>query len=48
VPGAAHVDRAAAALGVPVVAHAQLEVFADQMGGGVPEALRPSHAGGSP
>jgi hypothetical protein len=50
--GEAQVHHAAAALGVPVVQHAELEVFADRMGGGVPEALRPSappaHAGGSP
>ena len=50
--GAAQVHAAAAELGVPVVPHAQLEVFAARMGGGVPQALRPSadtaHAGGSP
>jgi hypothetical protein len=39
--GAAHVQRAAAALGVPVVAQDDLEDFAAQMGGGVPAALRP-------
>ena len=40
--GAAQVHRAAAALGVPVIAHGELEVFADRMGGGVPAALRPA------
>jgi hypothetical protein len=39
--GAAHVDRAAAALGVPVIAHGELEDFAARLGGGVPTALRP-------
>jgi hypothetical protein len=40
--GAAHVERAAAALGIPVVAHGELESFAARLGGGVPAALRPS------
>ena len=39
--GAAHVRRAAAALGVPVLAHDGLEAFAARLGGGVPPALRP-------
>jgi hypothetical protein len=37
----AHVHAAAAALGVPVVAHDELEAFAASLGGGVPPALRP-------
>jgi len=37
-----HVDRTAAKLHVPVVAHDELEHFAARMGGGVPAALRPS------
>ena len=39
--GAAHVGRAAAALGVPVVAHDALEDFAATRGGGVPAGLLP-------
>jgi hypothetical protein len=39
--GAAHVRRAAAELGVPVVAHHELEAFAARLGGGVPAALLP-------
>jgi hypothetical protein len=39
--GAAHVQRAAAELGVPVIAHDELDSFADRLGGGVPAALRP-------
>ena len=39
--GAAHVRRAAAALGVPVVAHDELEDVAARLGGGVPAALLP-------
>jgi hypothetical protein len=39
--GAAHVHRAAARLGVPVVPHGELEPFAEGMGGGVPAALLP-------
>jgi hypothetical protein len=35
------VERAAAILDVPVVAHEELEAFADRLGGGVPAALRP-------
>jgi hypothetical protein len=37
----AQVHRAAAALGVPVVDHDELERFAASLGGGVPAALRP-------
>jgi hypothetical protein len=44
-PGAVQVQRAAAALGVPLVPHGELEVFADRMGGGVPDVLRPSPVG---
>ena len=40
--GAAHVDRAAAKLGVAVVGHDELESFAASLGGGVPTALRPA------
>jgi hypothetical protein len=40
--GAAHVHRAAAALGVPVIAPGELESYADSLGGGVPTALRPA------
>jgi hypothetical protein len=39
--GAAHVRRAAAILGVPVIPHVGLEDFATGLGGGVPAALRP-------
>jgi hypothetical protein len=39
--GAAHIHRAAAELGVPVVPHDELENFAARMGGGVPATLRP-------
>jgi len=39
--GAGHVHRAAVELGVPLVAHDELEDFAERMGGGVPAALRP-------
>jgi hypothetical protein len=39
--GAGHVQRAAAALGVPVVAHEELEDFAASLGGGLPRALLP-------
>ena len=39
--GAAHVHRAAERLGIPVVAHEELESFAAGLGGGVPAALRP-------
>jgi hypothetical protein len=42
--GAEQVRRAAAALGVPVVPHEELEDFAAQLGGGVPAALRPAPA----
>jgi hypothetical protein len=42
--GAAHVHRAAAGLGVPVIRHDALEGFAASLGGGVPAALRPSAA----
>jgi hypothetical protein len=40
--GAAHVHRAADALGVPVVPHSELEAFATGLGGNVPDALRPA------
>jgi hypothetical protein len=40
--GAAHVQRAAADLDVPVVAYDELESFAARLGGGVPAALRPA------
>ena len=40
--GAEHVHHAAAELGVPVVAHEDLEAFAADLGGGVPVALRPA------
>jgi hypothetical protein len=40
--GAAHVDRAATDLGVPVIAHDELRGFAARLGGGVPAALRPA------
>lgn len=40
--GAAQVDRAAADLDVPVVAHDELERFAARLGGGVPPALLPT------
>jgi hypothetical protein len=43
--GAAQVHRAAAELGVPVVAHDELESFAASLGGGVPAALRPAAPG---
>jgi hypothetical protein len=36
------VRAAAEALGVPLLAHDELEAFADELGGGVPDALRPS------
>lgn len=39
---AAHVRRAADWLGVPVLQPDELEPFAADLGGGVPEALRPS------
>ena len=39
--GAAQVHRAAAKLGVAVVAHDELEDYANRLGGSVPEALRP-------
>jgi hypothetical protein len=39
--GAGQVRRAAAVLGVPVVAHDELERFAASLGGGVPAALLP-------
>jgi hypothetical protein len=39
--GAADVRRAADALGVPVIPHAELEAFAAGLGGGVPATLRP-------
>jgi hypothetical protein len=39
--GAEQVHRAAAALGVPVVPHDDLESFAAALGGGVPAALLP-------
>jgi hypothetical protein len=39
--GADQVHRAAAAIGVPVIAHDRLEAFAADLGGGVPPALRP-------
>jgi hypothetical protein len=39
--GAAEVHRVAAELGVPVIAHDELEDFAARHGGGVPEALLP-------
>ena len=34
-------DATAARLGVPLIAHGELEAFAAGLGGGVPEALRP-------
>ena len=40
--GAAHVERTAAVLRVPVVAHDELEDFATALGGTVPAALRPN------
>ena len=40
--GAPHVHQAAAALGIPVIAHDGLEGFAADLGGGVPLALRPA------
>jgi hypothetical protein len=40
--GAQHVHGAAAALGVPVIPHDELEAFAARLGGGVPPALRPA------
>ena len=40
--GAAHVHGVAAKLGVPVVAHRELESVAAALGGGVPAGLRPS------
>jgi hypothetical protein len=40
--GAAHVRRVADELGVPVIAHDDLEDFAARHGGGVPEVLRPA------
>jgi hypothetical protein len=39
--GAGHVRRAAAALGLPVIPHGELEAFAAELGGGVPAALLP-------
>ena len=39
--GPAQVRAAAAALGVPVIAHDELGAFADSLGGGVPCSLRP-------
>jgi hypothetical protein len=39
---AAHVQRAADALAVPVISHDELEAFAARLGGGVPAALRPT------
>ncbi|HET6547930.1 MAG TPA: hypothetical protein VFG79_05725 [Solirubrobacter sp.] len=39
--GPAQVRAAAQALGVPVLAHDELEAFAGELGGGVPPALRP-------
>ena len=39
--GPAQVRAAAGRLGVPVVAHEELEEFAAGLGGGVPSALRP-------
>jgi hypothetical protein len=39
--GAAHVHRAAERLGVPVIAHDDLEGYAAALGGGVPTTLRP-------
>jgi hypothetical protein len=43
--GADHVHRAAASLGIPVVAHDELESYAAGVGGGMPAALRPLSAG---
>jgi hypothetical protein len=43
--GASDVRRAAEALGVPVVAHGELETFAAGLGGGVPDGLRPDGSG---
>jgi hypothetical protein len=40
--GAGNVRRAAGSLGVPVIAHAELDAFAAALGGGVPPALRPA------
>jgi hypothetical protein len=40
--GAAHVRSAAAALGVPALAHDEMEAFAARLGGGMPVALRPA------
>jgi hypothetical protein len=45
--GAAQVRRAAGQLGVPVVAHDELETVAAGLGGGVPAALRPAAPGQS-
>jgi hypothetical protein len=39
--GPAQVRAAAAALGVPLLAHEELTAFASELGGGVPPALRP-------
>ena len=46
--GAAHVHRAAEGLGVPLVAHGELEGFAASLGGSVPDALRPAPASAHP
>jgi hypothetical protein len=39
--GATQVERAAAALGIPAIAHDDLDDFAAELGGGMPAALRP-------
>jgi hypothetical protein len=45
--GAAHVGAAAADLGVPVLAHGELESFAAGLGGGVPVTMRPTLSAGA-
>ena len=40
--GAGHVHQAATDLGIPVVAHGELEAYAAGLGGGMPTALRPT------
>jgi hypothetical protein len=39
--GAAAVRDAATRLGIPVIGHDELEIFAAELGGGVPAGLRP-------
>lgn len=43
--GAGQVHAAAEGLGIPVVAHGELETFAERVGGGMPAALRPASEG---